>query len=151
MLEDKKLLCWRRVEDIFKTCLEDVFLECLDVLLLCLQKTSLRRLDQDEYIYLTHMSSEDVFKRSSRRFDLDQYNCLGHTSSRRLQHVFKTSCKSVFETSSRRLQDVSKLSSRRLQDVLQRSLQGTFKTYHQVKLFLLTGFQKDFETYSKRF
>ena len=48
-------------------------------------KTSSRRLDQDEYIHLTHTSSEDVFKTSSRRLDQDQYNCLGHTSSRRLQ------------------------------------------------------------------
>ena len=41
--------------------------------------------------------------------------------------------------------------SRRLQDVLQRSLQDVFKTCHQVKLFLLTSFQNDFETYSKHF
>ena len=59
-----------------------------------LQKTSSRRLDQDEYIHLTHMST--------RRLDQDQYIRLGHTSSRRLQDIFKTS--------SRRLQVVFKMS-----------------------------------------
>ena len=65
------------------------------------------------------------------------------TSLRRLQDIFKTSL--------RHLQDVLKTSSRLLQYVLQRSLQDIFKTYHQVKLFLLTHFQNDFETYPKRF
>ena len=125
-------------------------------------KTFWRHLDQDEYIRLTHTSSEDAFKTSARRLDQDQYIRLGHTSSRRLQdvfktssrhlqdvlprrlqNVFKTSCKNVFKTSSRRLQDVLKTSSRHLQDV--------FKTYYQVKLFLVTQFQHVFETYSKRF
>ena len=70
------------------------------------------------------------------------------------EDVFKTSCKNVFKTASRRLQDVLKTSSKRLQDVLnnvfktssrhlqdvlQRYLQDVFKTYHQVKLFLLTS------------
>ena len=82
-------------------CLEDVFG-------LRLQKTSSRRLDQDEYIRLSHTSSEDVFKTSSRRFQ------------------------DVFKTSSRRLQDVLKTSSRRLQDVLKTSsscLLDVFKTF----------------------
>ena len=39
----------RRLEDVFR---------------LRLQKTSSRRLDQDEYIHLTDTSSEDVFKTS---------------------------------------------------------------------------------------
>ena len=79
-------------------------------------KTSSRRLDQDEYIYLT------------------QYIRLGHTSWR-LQDVFKTSSRRLAKTSARHLQDVFKTSSRHLQDFLQRYLQGVFKTYHQVKLF----------------
>ena len=95
-------------------------------------KSSSRRLHQNEYIPLTHTSPEEVFKTSSRRLDQDQYTRLGHTSSRHLQDVFKTSCKIVFKTSSRRLQ-------------------GVFKTYHQAKLFLSTGFQDVFEIYSKRF
>ena len=94
-----------------------------------LQKTSSRRLDQDEYIRLSHTSprllGQDqyiclpyVFKTSSRR--------LVKTSSRHLQNVFKTSCQDVFKTTSKRLQDVLqkrlqdlfKTSSRRLQDLL---------------------------------
>ena len=87
-------------------------------------KTSTRRLDQDEYIGLTHPSSEDVFlikiiiivliirlqdvfKTSSRR--------LAKSFSRSFQNVFKTPCNNVFRTSSRRLQDVYKIHSRRLE------------------------------------
>ena len=72
-----------------------------------------RRLDQDEYIRLTHTSSEDVFKTTSRRLDQDQYIRLGHTSSRRLQDVLPRRLQDVFNTSSRHLQDVFKTSSRR--------------------------------------
>ena len=57
------------------------------------------RLDEDEYVRLSLMSSEDVFKTSSR--------ILGHTSSR-----------SLAKMSSRRFEDVFKTSSRRFQDVL---------------------------------
>ena len=95
-----------------------------DVFGLRLQKTSSRRLDQDEYIRLTHTSSEDVFKTSSSRPTYSSWSY-------------------VFKTSSRRFQDVLKTSSRHLQDV--------FKTYYQVKVFLVTQFQDIFETYSKRF
>ena len=84
-------------------------------------KTSLRRLSSS--------SSEDVFKTSSWRLGQDQYIRLGHTSSRRLQDVFKTSCKNVFKTSSRRLQDVFKTSSRRLQDVFKTSCKDIFKMF----------------------
>ena len=106
-----------------------------DVFRLCLQKTSSRRLDQDEYVRLSLTSSEDVFKTSwsrpiysswpyvfktsSRRFQ-DVFK----TSSRRFQDVFKTSCKNVFKTSSRRLQDVLKTSSRRLAKISSRCFQG---------------------------
>ena len=69
-----------------------------------------------------------------------------HSSSwRRLEDVFRFRLQ---KTSSRRFQDIFKTSSRRLaktslrhlQDVLQRCLQEVFKTYHQVKLFLLICF-----------
>ena len=49
-------------------------------------------------------------KTSSRRLDQDQYIRLGHMSSKHLQDGFKTSWKNVFKTSSRRLQDVFKTS-----------------------------------------
>ena len=69
-----------------------------------------RRLDEDEYIFINHTSSEDVLQ--------DQYIRLVHTSSRRLQDIFKTSSirlqkvfktfrKYVLKTSSRRFEDVS--------------------------------------------
>ena len=74
----------------------------------------------------------DIFQISSRR--------LPKTSPRRLQNVFKSSCKSVFKTSSRCLQDVLE---RYLQDV-------SDKTYHQVKLFLLTSLRDVFNTFLGR-
>ena len=124
---------------IFRRRLQDVLIKTnMFALALRLQKTSWSRPIYSSWLY--------VFKTSSRRF----------------QDVFKTSCKNVFKTSSRRLQDVLKTSSkrlqdvlknvfktssRRLQDVLQRYLQDVFKTYHQVKLFLLTRLRELFNTF----
>ena len=83
-----------------------------DVFPLRLSSTSSRRLDQVEYVRLSLTSSEDVLvKTNILVFITFYFGCL---------------------------QDVFKKSSRRLQDVLQRYLQDVFKTYHQVKLFLLT-------------
>ena len=123
--------------------LEDVFR---------LQKTSSRRLHQNEYIRLTHTSSEDVLIKTI----YSSWSCLQdvfETFSRRLQDVLITSCQDVFKTFWRRLQDVPETFSKRLQDIFKtfwRRLQEVFKTY-QVKLFLLTRFQDVFEIYSKRF
>ena len=102
-----------------------------DVFRLCLQKTSSRRLE--DVLIKTNMfaSALRLQKTSSRRLGQDQYIRLGYTSSRRLQDVFKTS-------------------SRHLQDVLQRYLQDVFKTYHQVKLFLLTRLWEVFNTFLRR-
>ena len=112
-----------------------------------LQKTSSRRLDQDEYVRLSLTSS--------RCLGQDQYLRLSHTSSRCLQEVFKTSCQDVCKNSSKdvlqkHLQDVLKTSSRRLQEVLQRYLQDVFKTYYQVKLFLLTRLWEACNTFLRR-
>ena len=115
---------WRRLEDVFR---------------LRLQKTYSRRLDQDEYIRLSHTSSEDVLVKTNIFFLTMRLQSVFKTSSRGLQDVFKTSCKNVFKTS-----------SRRLQDVLQRYLQDVFKTYHQVKLFLLTRLWEAFNTFLRR-
>ena len=167
---------WRHLEDVFRLCLQKMFSRCVqDVLIktnifalvIRLQKTSSRRLGQDQYIRLSYTSSRRlqdvfktswsrpiysswpyVFKTSSRRFQ-DVFK----TSSRRFQDVFKTSCKNVFKTSSRRLQDVLKTSSKRLQDVFKtssRHLQDAFKTYHQVKLLLLTRLWEAFNTFLRR-
>ena len=109
------------------------------------------RLDEDalktSWRCLSSSSSEYVFKASSRRLGQDQNIRLGYKTSwkrlsRRLENVFKTS--------SRHLQDVFKTFWRRLQDVLQRYLQDFFKTYHQVKLFLLTRLWEAFNTFLRR-
>ena len=124
---------------------------------------SWRRLEQDEYVRLTLTSSEDVLVQTNalvlaiRLQDVFEVfpRRLAKTSSRRFQDVFKTSCKNVFKTSSRRLekriQDIFKTSSRRFEDVIKTSckdsFQDVFKTYHQVKLFLVTRLWKAFNTF----
>ena len=84
-------------------------------------------------------SWEDVFKTSSRRLIKTNIFALAlglqKTPSRRLQDVLvKTN---IFALATC-LRDFFKTSSRHLEDVLQRYLQEVFKTYHQVKLVLLT-------------
>ena len=91
-----------------------------DAFCLHLQKTSSRRLDEDEYILINHTSSV--------RLGQDQYIRLIHTSSRRLEDVFKTSSRRPANTSWWHLQDV-------------------LKTYHQVKLFLLAGLWEVFNMF----
>ena len=126
--------CWTRLQDVLiKT---NIF-----ALALRLQKTSSRRLGQDQYIRLGYTSSrriQDVFKTSSR--------CLQVVLPRRLQDVLKN----VFKTSSRGPQDVLRTFSRHLQDILQRYLQDVFKTYDQVKLFLSTRLWEAFSTFLRR-
>ena len=119
---------------VFRRRLQDVFKTNMFALALRLQKTPSKRLGQHQYIRLGHTSSrrlQDVFKT--------------------LQDVFKTSSRNVFKKSSKRLQDalknVFKTSSRSLQDILQRYLHEVFKTYHQVKLFLLTRLLQAFSTF----
>ena len=58
-----------------------------------------RRLDEDEYIFINHTSSEDVLQ--------DQYIRLVHTSSRHLQDVLPRRLQDVFKASSRRLANTS--------------------------------------------
>ena len=84
-------------------------------------KTSLRCLDQDEYVRLSLTSSEDVFKTTSSRPIYSSWPYIFKTSSRRFQDVFKTSCQYVFKTSSRHLQDVFKTPLRRFEDVFKTS------------------------------
>ena len=87
-----------------------------------------RRLHQDEYIRLTHTSSEDV---------LIKTNIL----------VLVIRLQDVFKTFSRRLQDVLQ---KRFQDIFKTSCKDVFKTYHQIKLFLLTHLQDVFNTFLRR-
>ena len=102
VMEDHKLLLWRRVEDVFKTNVcwdkssEDVF------------KTSWSRPIYSSSSYVFKTSSrrfQDFFKTSSRR--------LAITSSRRLQNFYKMFCKNIFKTSSKHLQDLFMISSGR--------------------------------------
>ena len=58
-----------------------------------------RRLDQDRHIIRLHHTS-------SRRLGQDEYICLGHMSSRRLQDVSSMSSRRLAKTSSRHFQDV---------------------------------------------
>ena len=111
-------------------------------LIIRLQKTSSRRLGQDQYIRLGHTSSrrlQDVFK----------------TSSRRLQDVFKTSSRRLQDILPRRLKDVFKRSSRRLANTSWGHLQDVLKTYHvssSETIFIskpLRGIEHVCKTYSK--
>ena len=132
-------------------------------------KTSSRRLDQDEYIRFSLMSSKDIFKTSWWRLIYSSWSYVSKTSSRRLQDIFKMSSKhlqdvlqkrlqdvlrkrlqKLFKTSSRRFEGIFKMSSRHLQDVFQIYLQDVFKAYHQVKLFLLTRLREVFNTFLRR-
>ena len=88
-------------------------------------------------------------KASSRRLDQDEYIRLSHTSSRCLQDIFKTSSRLLQDVFPRHLQDVLK---KRLQDVFKTSSrrpQHEFKICHQVKLFLLTRLQDVFKAFSR--
>ena len=92
-----------------------------DVFRLRLQKTSSRRLDQDEYVRLSLTSSEDVFKTSWSRPIYSSWSYVFKTSSRRFQEVFKRSSRYLQDVLLRRFQDFFKMSSRRLQDILKTS------------------------------
>ena len=141
---------WSRLEDVFvlvlRRRLQDAF------------KTSWWRRKYSPNSYVFRRRLQDIFKKSWWRPN----NRLGHMSSRRFQDVLKMSLRrlqdvlqkrlqNIFKTSSRHLQDLFNTFWRCLQDVLQRFLQDVFKTYHQLKLFLLTLFQNDFEIHKKRF
>ena len=114
----------RRFQDIFKTSLRrlaktssrhfpDVFKIETNIftLLIRLQNTSSRRLDQDQYIPLGHTFSrhfQDIFKTSSRHLQdilLRPFQDVFKTSSRRL--LVKTSSRHLAKMSSRPVQDVS--------------------------------------------
>ena len=68
-------------------------------------ETSSRRFLQDVFKFALLIRLQ---KTSSRRLDEDQHIRLDHTSSRRLQNVFKTSSRHPQDVLQRCLQDVSK-------------------------------------------
>ena len=89
---------------VFRRRLQDILIKTnIFAILIRLQKTSWRRLDQDQYIRFRHTSSrclQDVFKTSSRRFVKISSRCFQDVSSsytalvnkflRCLQGVFPT-------------------------------------------------------------
>ena len=106
---------------------------------------SSRPLDQDDYIRLSHTSSEEVlvktnifvlaiclqhvFKTFSRRLEKTSSRHLQDVLPTALQSIFKTSSRRVAKTSSRHLQDVFKTFLRRLQDIFKKSCKDVFKTF----------------------
>ena len=114
-------------------------------------KTSSRRIySPNSYIFRRRL--QDHFKTSWSRPIKSSCLYVFKTSSRRLakrfSKTFSTGLQDIFNTSSR---DLAKKSSRHLQNILKSSLKDVLKMYPQVKLFLLTRFQNNFETYSERF
>ena len=110
---------------VFRRPLQDVLIKMnIVALLIRLQKTSSKRLDQDQDFPFRHLSSrcfQDVLKTSSKHLQ-DIFK----TFWRNLQDVFKTSCQDIFKTSSKRLQDVLQ---KRLQDIFKTSSKDVFKTF----------------------
>ena len=98
---------WRRLEDVLKASFvfvfkrrpQDVLMKTnIFLLIIRLQKTSSRRLGQDQYICLVHTSSrplQDTLKTSSRRFEdvSSSSTVFINKSLRSIQHVCKTYCK----------------------------------------------------------
>ena len=138
---------WRRLEDVFR---------------LRLQKTSSRRLHQDEYICLTRTSSEmssrclqEVLIRTNILVLVIHLQDVFKTFSRRSQDDLKTSCQDVFKRFWRRLQDIFKTSSKPLQEVFKtfwRRLQDVFKTSSRhLQDFFKTSSRRLAKTSSRRF
>ena len=110
---------WRFLEDLFPLCLQKVF------------KISSWRIDQDEYICLSHTFLEDVFKKSWSRPIHSSWSYVFKTSSRRLakhlQDFFKTFWTRLQDILQKPLQDIFKMTSRRFEDIYNTSskhLQG---------------------------
>ena len=134
---------WRRLEDVFRLRLqrtswrrlEDVLIKTnIFALAIRYQKTSSRSLQDvlvKTNVFVLAIRPQDVFKTFSRRL------------ARRLQYVFKRSCKNVFKTSSRRLQDVLKTSWRRLGKIC-------LRRFNMFKLFLLTSLRDVVNTLLRR-
>ena len=158
MLPRKHSSWWRRLEDVFHLRLQrrrpqDLFKTSWWRRIYSPYSYILRRRPQEVLIktnlFVLVIRLQDVFKMFSRHLQ-DIFKI----SSRHLQDVLDTSSRrlqDIFKTSARRFENIFKKSSRHLQDVLQRCLQDVFKTYYEVKLFLVTQFQGVFEKYSKRF
>ena len=128
-----------------------------------LSSLSSRPLDQGEYVFLSHMSSENIFKTSWSTWMESSWWSVFET----FQHVFRTSSENinlnifilmicledVLNTSSRHLvktsrhlQDVLKTFWRRSQYVLQRYLQDIFETFSRRIIMLNCSCSQVFKT-----
>ena len=121
------------------------------------------------WIRLSSLSSEDVLGKTNEIVLAIRIRDVFKKFSKRLQDVLQKHLQDVLKTSSKCLQDifktsskhpqvilknvfkVLKTSSRYFQDLLHRYLQDAFKTYHQVKLFLLTRLWEAFDTFLRWF
>ena len=121
-------------------------------LVIRLQKTSWRRLCQDQYIRLSHTSSrclQDLFKTSSKR--------LAKMYSRYVQDVLKTSSVRLAKTFSKcfqdvlqkRLQDIFKTSSKRFEDIFKTSWKRLAKTSSRLFQELSSSYTVLVNNYSK--
>ena len=138
---------------VFRTRLQDVLIKTnIFALVIRLQKTFSRRLQDvlvKTNVFALAIHLQDVFKTSSSRLPKASsrhlpdvlktfWRCLQGVS-RHLQDVWPGRLQDVLQKC---LQDIFKAFWRRIQDLLQRYLLNVFKTYHQVKLFLLTSLRE---------
>ena len=125
-----------RLQETSSRCLQDVLIKTnIFALIIHLQKTSSRRLGQEQYICFGHTFSrrfqdvlkipcQDAFKRFSKLLqdvlekrlqdifktscqDVMFSKCLKDLMQKRPQDIFKTSCKDVFKTFSRRIININ--------------------------------------------
>ena len=108
------------------------------------QKTSSRRFNQDEYIRLSHASSEDILRRL--KYVLVKTNIF--VLIIRLQDVFKKFSRRFAKRSSRRPQDVLQ---KRLQDIFKTSCKDVFKTFSRCIIKLNGSCKYVLEKISTRF
>ena len=124
---------WRLLEDVFCLRLLDLLIKTnIFDSVICLQKTSSRCFDQNEYIHLGDLSSrrfQDVFKTCCKNINMNIFILMIC-----LQDFFESSRR--LEKTSRYLQDVFKMLWRRFQNVLQRCLQDILRLSwgHIIKL-----------------
>ena len=83
------------------------------------------------FVFIFRRRLQDALKTSSRRLSQDQYIRLGHMSSRRLQDVFKTFSRHFQDVLQKRLEDISKTSYK---DAFQTLMYHQVKLFAQVTL-----------------
>ena len=98
---------WKRLKDVFRLRLQDIFKTNIFALVICLQKTSSRRLQYvliKTNIFVLAIHLQDVFKTSSRHLQdilprrlQDAFKRSSRCPQKRLQDIFKTSCKDAFK------------------------------------------------------